>query len=85
MTRRRRGRPPTGRKRRWGDRRCLRRVRLALGHTTLASRTLRVAHGTTIRASLTLSKTARRRITGGWHTVMLTIPWLSSPRRLSVR
>jgi uncharacterized delta-60 repeat protein len=64
---------------------CRGRVRLALGRTTLASRTLRVAHGTTIRASLTLSKAARHRVAGGWHTVTLTIPWLSSPRRLSVR
>ncbi len=64
---------------------CRGRVRLALGHTTLAARTLRVPHGTTIRASLTLSKAARHRVTGGWHTVTLTIPWRSSPRRLSVR
>jgi uncharacterized delta-60 repeat protein len=64
---------------------CRGRVRLVLGHTTLASRTLRVAHGTTIRASLTLSKAARHRVSGDWHTVTLTIPWLSSPRRLSVR
>ncbi len=64
---------------------CRGRVRLALGHTTLASRALRVAHGTTNRTSFTLSKAARRRLTGGWHTVTLTIPWLSSPRRLSVR
>jgi uncharacterized delta-60 repeat protein len=64
---------------------CRGRVRLALGRTTLASRTLRVAHGTTTRASLTLSKAARRRVAGGWHTVTLTIPWRSSPRRLSVR
>jgi hypothetical protein len=64
---------------------CRGRVRLALGATTLASRTVRVAHGTTTRASLTLSKAARRRVTGRWHTVTLTIPWLASPRRLSVR
>jgi Domain of unknown function (DUF5122) beta-propeller len=64
---------------------CRGRVRLALGRTALAARTLRVAHGTTIRASLTLSKAARRRVAGGWHTVTLTIPWRSSPRRLSVR
>lgn len=64
---------------------CRGRVRLVLGHATLASRTLRVAHGTTIRASLTLSKAARHRVTGGWHTVTLTIPWLSSSRRLSIR
>jgi hypothetical protein len=64
---------------------CRGRVRLALGRITLASRTLRVADGMTIRASLSLSKAARHRVTGRWHTVTLTIPWLSSPRRLSVR